>query len=72
MRERQAAGELRADIDPLVMAEAFFGLTSSYVIMRTILGLGESPVDNRTNAGIEQLFDLFCSGAAPKEARHDG
>lgn len=72
MRERQEAGQLRADIDPIVMAEAFFGLTSSYVIMRTILGLGESPADVRTDAGIEQLFDLFWSGAAPKEARHDG
>jgi AcrR family transcriptional regulator len=72
LRERQEAGQLRADIDPLVIAEAFFGLTSSYVIMRTVLDLGESPVDVRTDEGIEQLFDLFWSGAAPKEARHDG
>jgi len=34
-----------ADIDPRVMAEAFFGLTSSYVIMRRVLGLGEGSVD---------------------------
>ncbi len=72
LRERQEVGQLRADVDPAVMAEAFFGLTSSYVIMRKVLGLGESPVDVRTDEGLEQLFDLFWSGAAPKEARHDG
>lgn len=69
MRERQEAGQLRADIDPRVMAEAFFGLTSSYVIMRTVLGLGEAPVDVRTDSGIEQLFDLFWSGASATKER---
>lgn len=51
------------------MAEAFFGLTSSYVIMRTVLGLGEGSVDVRTDSGIEELVDLFWSGASAERER---
>lgn len=69
MRERQHAGHLRADIDARLMAEAFFGLTSSYVIMRTVLGLDGGSVDVRTDSGIEQLFELFWSGASAAKER---
>lgn len=69
MAERQAAGELRDDIAPEVMAEAFFGLTSSYVMYRQVMGMGPAPVDVASDEGIEQLFDLFWSGAAPKKGR---
>jgi AcrR family transcriptional regulator len=65
--ERQESGELRADIAPEVIAEAFFGLTSSYVMYRMVLGVGAPPTDVETDEGIEQLFDLFWSGAAAKE-----
>jgi hypothetical protein len=58
-----------ADIDPRVMAEAFFGLTSSYVIMRRVLGLGEGSVEVSADSGIEQLFDLFWSGASAEKGR---
>lgn len=67
--EQQSAGRLRNDIDSRVMAEAFFGLTSSYVMMRTLLGAAATPVDVGTDEGIAQLFDLFWSGAAPKKGR---
>ncbi len=67
MAEHQAAGELRSDIDSRVMAEAFFGLTSSYVMYRMVMGVGELPADIATDTGIEQLFDVFWSGAAAKE-----
>lgn len=69
MAERQAAGELRDDIAPEVMAEAFFGLTSSYVMYRQVMGAAAVPADVETDEGIEQLFDLFWSGAAPREGR---
>lgn len=69
LAERQAAGDLRADIDPLVMAEAFFGLTSSYVMYRQVMGAAAVPADVDTDTGIEQLFDLFWSGAAAKKER---
>lgn len=64
--EQQAEGALRGDIDPDVMAEAFFGLTSSYVMYRELLGAAAVPADVGTDRGIEQLFDLFWSGAAAK------
>lgn len=67
--EQQVAGRLRGDVDPRVMAEAFFGLTSSYVMTRTLLGAAATPVDVGTDEGIAQLFDLFWSGAAPKKGR---
>lgn len=66
LAEQQAAGKLRSDIDPHVMAEAFFGLTSSYVIYRAILGAADVPSNVETDEGIEQLFDLFWSGAAAR------
>jgi len=67
MAERQEAGELRGDIDPRVMAEAFFSLTSSYVMYRQVMGAADIPADVETDVGIKQLFDLFWSGAAPKK-----
>ncbi|MBN2405849.1 MAG: TetR/AcrR family transcriptional regulator [Coriobacteriia bacterium] len=67
MAEQQATRELRDDIDPSVMAEAFFGLTSSYVMYRMVMGVAELPADIETDQGIEQLFDIFWSGAAAQE-----
>lgn len=64
--EQQTEGALRSDIHPEVMAEAFFGLTSSYVMYRQLLGAAAVPADVGTDEGIEQLFDLFWSGAAAK------
>lgn len=64
--EEQEAGTVRPDIDPAVMAEAFFGLTSSYVIYRQVMGAAAVPADVATDSGIEQLFDVFWSGAAAR------
>jgi len=69
LAEHQATGELRDDIDANVMAEAFFGLTSSYVMYRIVMGVAPMPADVSTDDGIAQLFDLFWSGAAPKKER---
>lgn len=65
--EHQVTGELRADIDANVMAEAFFGLTSSYVMYRIVMGVAPMPADVSTDDGIAQLFDLFWSGAATQK-----
>lgn len=67
MAEHQASGELRADVDPKIMAEAFFALTSSYVMYRITMGVLPMALDIETDEGIEQLFDVFWSGAAAKE-----
>lgn len=68
MAEHQASGELRDDIDPHVLAEAFFGLTSSYVMYRMVMGVGEMPVDVTSDTGIEQLVDVFWSGATGRRS----
>ncbi len=64
MASRQAAGDLRDDIEPEAMAEAFFSLTSSYVMYRMVLGGAEMPEDVEADRRIEQLVELFWTGAA--------
>lgn len=58
---RQAAGEVRGDLPPAALAEAFFSLTSSYVIMRSFLGF-EPAADLGT--AVDHLLELFWNGAA--------
>jgi AcrR family transcriptional regulator len=64
MAMRQAAGDLRDDVDPEAMAEAFFSLTSSYVMYRMVLGGPEIPENVEADRRIEQLVELFWTGAA--------
>lgn len=66
MAMRQEAGDLRADIDPEAMAEAFFSLTSSYVMYRMVLGGSQMPEDVDADKRIEQLVELFWAGAVSK------
>lgn len=63
---RQEAGDIRGDVDALVLAEAFSSLTSSYVMYRMVMGFLETPEDVVTDGRIEQLFDLFWSGAVER------
>ena len=66
----QRAGGLRSDVPAPVIAEAFFALTSSFVITRTVLGGGvEAPED--LEAVVGSLFELFWCGAAPAGARQE-
>jgi len=67
MAMRQTAGDLRADLPANVLAEAFFALTSTYVMYRTILGAADMPDAAEIDKTLAQLFDLFWSGAAAKE-----
>jgi len=64
MAERQTAGQLRDDISPEVLAEAFATLTSSFVMYRMIMGFLPTPEDALSDTTVEQLFDIFWSGAA--------
>jgi len=68
LAQRQAAGDLRADLDARVMAEAFFALTSQVVMSRQVLGssLGihyEMPLDSVS----AQLLEIYLAGVAPRE-----
>jgi AcrR family transcriptional regulator len=67
MAELQRAGELRSDVNPLALAEAFGSMTSSYVMYRTVMGVVDDPEGLTTEQAIEQLFDIFWSGASNKE-----
>jgi len=60
---QQAAGELRNDLPSAVLAEAFFSLTSSFVIMRTVLGF-TAPDAGTLEVAVDQLLELFWNGAA--------
>lgn len=63
MALRQEAGDLRDDIAPETMAEAFFSLTSSYVMYRMVLGSVDLPTDAETDEKVDQLVELFWTGA---------
>ncbi len=67
MADAQRSGQLRDDIDALVLAEAFSTLTSSFVMFRMIIGVLDPPADAMTDASVEQLFDVFWSGAAARK-----
>lgn len=72
MAERQEAGQLRDDIAPEVLAEAFATLTSSFVMYRMIMGFLPTPEDALSDTTVEQLFDIFWSGAAAKASGKQG
>ncbi|MGV8907566.1 MAG: TetR/AcrR family transcriptional regulator [Propionicimonas sp.] len=60
---RQSEGEVRGDVPAAVLAEAFFSLTSSFVIMRTVLGFAAADA-RELEVAVDQLLDLFWNGAA--------
>lgn len=60
---RQSTGEVRGDLPAAVLAEAFFSLTSSFVIMRTVLGF-TAPDAVKLEVAVDQLLELFWDGAS--------
>lgn len=62
LAERQAAGDLRQNLDPRVMAEAFFALTSTLVLSRQVLGRRAVEDDLAAGEVERQLLDLFMTG----------
>jgi AcrR family transcriptional regulator len=67
LTERQAAGDLRPDLDPRVMAEAFFALTSTMVMSRQLLGRVAMPDDVPADEVSRQALELYFSGIGLKE-----
>ena len=60
--ERQSAGDLRADMDPALMAESFFNLTSTAVMARQLLGHADSARELGSEDSIRQIVELFWGG----------
>ena len=60
---RQATGDVRHDLPAAVLAEAFFRLTSSFVIIRSFLGF-EAPTGAGPATDVDQLLELFWNGAS--------
>ena len=67
LAERQAAGDLRADLDPGVMAEAFFALTSTLVLSRQVLGRETTLGDVAADEVDRQVLELYLTGIGLKE-----
>jgi AcrR family transcriptional regulator len=60
LADRQRAGEVRSDLNPWLMAEAFFALTSTQVIARQMLGFG-NPSGETVDEVIRQIVEMCCS-----------
>jgi AcrR family transcriptional regulator len=69
LAERQAAGDLRPDLDPRVMAEAFFALTSTLVMSRQLLGRATAPAVVPHNEAIGQMLELYLTGIGLMEEK---
>lgn len=59
---KQRAGELRADLDPRVMAESFFALTSSLVLIRQGLGQLDDPTRAPLDETAHQALEIYLRG----------
>jgi len=67
LAERQQAGDLRDDIDPRVMAEAFFALTSQTVMSRQVLsGQSAPPYGMDADEAAAQLLEVYLAGIGVK------
>lgn len=66
LRGRQAGGELRAGIDPWLLAEAFFGLTSTLVMQRSTLAEPDLPEEDDIENLAGQIVDMLWSGVSPE------
>jgi AcrR family transcriptional regulator len=69
LAENQAAGYVRPDIDPWLLAEAFFSLTSTLLMQRMTLPEPVLPVGDEIGSMAEQLVDLLWSGVARQGGR---
>jgi AcrR family transcriptional regulator len=66
LASRQDAGDIRGDLDPHVMAEAFFALTSTYVMSRQVLGEGFAGYGMELEEIVRQLVELYLVGIGVK------
>jgi AcrR family transcriptional regulator len=68
LAERQAAGDLRADLDASVIAEAFFALTSGLVLSRQVTGRAAAEGLLGLDDASRQAFELFAAGVGLKRS----
>jgi AcrR family transcriptional regulator len=61
LERHQRTGEIRSDLNPWIMAEAFFAMTSTQAIARKMLQLGDRSGETEEEI-VRQLVDIFCSG----------
>ncbi len=66
---RQEAGDLRTDLDPRVMAEAFFALTSTFVMSRLLLGERLAGVGPQMDEAARQMLEVYLTGVGLKRER---
>jgi hypothetical protein len=66
--DRQKAGLVREDITPELMAEAFFAVTSSMVMSRQLLRVGD-PAALGTDESVRQIVAMFYGGVRKGEQR---
>ena len=65
----QTEGKLRSDIAPHILAQAFFSLTSSYVMHRMLVSDQEPDTDRTEEA--RQLFEVFWNGVVAPNHKED-
>lgn len=63
LAQRQAEGALRPDLDPAILAESFYGLTSSLVMYRLATGTGGAPTGRDVERLADQATEIFWAGA---------
>ena len=66
LRARQVAGELRADVDARLLAEAFFALTSTLVMQRSTLLEPDLPTGDEVEVLAREIVDMLWSGVSPE------
>lgn len=66
VRAHQDRGQLRADLDPSLLAEIFFSLTSTLVMQRMTLEEPGLPADDEIAALAEQVIGSMWSGVRPE------
>ena len=66
LRARQADGQLRPGVDARLLAEAFFGLTSTLVMQRSTLAKPDLPEGADIETLAEEIVDVLWSGVSPE------
>jgi AcrR family transcriptional regulator len=69
LSKQQDAGDLRADLDPRVMAEVFFALTSSLAMSRQLLSDGRITYDMPEEEVGRQVLELYLTGVGPNRRK---
>lgn len=70
LASRQAAGDLRADVDPAMLAEMFFAMTSSLIMGRILMGSAIAlPRGAALDRLVDQLVDVYWSGTSTHAGR---